>query len=104
MSRGDRDRQYPLGCPGRMGDDATMMALIDNSAASAEVRPIYDGTRKTRGADWIIDFWRALATAPAMLKRSSCGCGSGRRLPSYRRFRWDQPIEPRRQDRRLEPV
>ena len=36
-----------------------MMALIDNSAASAEVHSIYDGTRKTRGVDWINNFSQA---------------------------------------------
>jgi hypothetical protein len=32
------------------------MALIDNSAASAKVHSIYDGSRKTRGVNWINNF------------------------------------------------
>jgi hypothetical protein len=34
------------------------MALIDNSAASAELPAIYDGTRKTCGVDLVNNFWQ----------------------------------------------
>jgi hypothetical protein len=39
-----------------------MMTLINNSAASPKVHAIYDGTCKTRGIDWINNFWQAPPT------------------------------------------
>ena len=43
--------------------------LIDESAASSEVRSVYDDIKKTRDTDYINNFWRALANDPATLKR-----------------------------------
>ena len=43
--------------------------LIDDAAASPEVRAVYDDIRKTRDTDYINNFWRVLASDPATLKR-----------------------------------
>jgi AhpD family alkylhydroperoxidase len=42
---------------------------IDDSAASPEVRAVYDDIRKTRDTDYINNFWQVLANDPATLKR-----------------------------------
>jgi len=45
--------------------------LIDDAAATPEVRAVYDDIRKTRDTDYINNFWRALAAGdPATLKRT----------------------------------
>jgi AhpD family alkylhydroperoxidase len=44
--------------------------LIDESAASAEVRAVFDDIRATRNTDWINNFWRALANHPPTLRRT----------------------------------
>src|ERR1700733_6930155 len=43
--------------------------LIDESAASAEVRAVFDDIRATRNTDYINNFWRVLANDPATLTR-----------------------------------
>jgi AhpD family alkylhydroperoxidase len=48
----------------------TMVPLIEYGDASAEVRAVYDDIMKTRGTDWINNFWKALANDPASLKRT----------------------------------
>ena len=42
---------------------------IADSAASAEVRAVFDDIRQTRETDYINNFWRALANDPVTLKR-----------------------------------
>lgn len=42
---------------------------IEYAAASAEVRAVYDDIMKTRGTDWVNDFWKVLAHDPATLRR-----------------------------------
>ena len=44
--------------------------LIEESAASAEVRAVFDDIRATRNVDWINNFWKALANDPATLRRT----------------------------------
>ena len=44
--------------------------LIEESAASAEVRAVFDDIRDTRNVDWINNFWKALANDPATLRRT----------------------------------
>jgi AhpD family alkylhydroperoxidase len=44
--------------------------LIEESAASAEVRAVFDDIRETRDVDWINNFWKALANDPATLRRT----------------------------------
>jgi AhpD family alkylhydroperoxidase len=44
--------------------------LIEYSAASAEVRAVYDDIMATRQTDYINNFWKALAHDPAALKRT----------------------------------
>jgi AhpD family alkylhydroperoxidase len=48
----------------------TMVPLIEYGDASAEVRAVYDDIMKTRGTDWINNFWKALANDPAILRRT----------------------------------
>src|ERR1700721_2665987 len=43
--------------------------LIDEQAASAEVRAVFDDIRTTRKTDWINNFWKALANHPPTLRR-----------------------------------
>jgi AhpD family alkylhydroperoxidase len=43
--------------------------LIEYADASPEVRAVYDDIMKTRGSDWINNFWKALANNPAELRR-----------------------------------
>ena len=43
--------------------------LIEESAASTEVRAVFDDIRATRKVDWINNFWKALANHPPTLRR-----------------------------------
>lgn len=47
----------------------SLVKLIEYDAAPAEVRAVYDDIMKTRGVDWINNFWKALAHDPAQLRR-----------------------------------
>jgi hypothetical protein len=47
----------------------SLVTLIEYDAAPAEVRAVYDDIMKTRGTDWINNFWKALAHDPAQLRR-----------------------------------
>ena len=42
--------------------------LVSDDDASIEVMAVYDDIRQARGADFINNFWRALAVNPALLK------------------------------------
>ena len=44
--------------------------LIEESAASPEVRAVFDDIKTSRNTDWINNFWRALANHPPTLKRT----------------------------------
>jgi AhpD family alkylhydroperoxidase len=44
--------------------------LIDESAAGPEIRAVFDDIRATRQVDWINNFWKALASDPATLRRT----------------------------------
>jgi AhpD family alkylhydroperoxidase len=46
-----------------------LVTLVEYDGASAEVKSIYDDIMKTRGVDWINNFWKALANDPAQLRR-----------------------------------
>jgi AhpD family alkylhydroperoxidase len=48
----------------------TMVPLIEYDRASAKVRAVYDDIMKTRGTDWINNFWKALANDPPTLRRT----------------------------------
>jgi AhpD family alkylhydroperoxidase len=48
----------------------TMVPLIDYPDASPEVRAVYDDIMRTRGTDWINNFWKALANDPPTLRRT----------------------------------
>jgi len=67
-------RQEPLSNMGLiyrepMEGNVPLVTLIEYAGASAEVRAVYDDIMKTRGVDWINNFWKALANDPAQLKR-----------------------------------
>jgi AhpD family alkylhydroperoxidase len=47
----------------------SLVPLIEYNDASAEVRAVYDDIMKTRGVDWINNFWKALANDPKELAR-----------------------------------
>jgi AhpD family alkylhydroperoxidase len=47
----------------------TAAPMIDDAAASAEVKAVFDDIKKTRDTDYINNFWRVLASDPATLKR-----------------------------------
>ena len=47
----------------------SLVKLIDYAEASAEVKAVYDDIMKTRGIDWINNFWKALANDPRELRR-----------------------------------
>ena len=46
-----------------------LVKLIEYSEASAEVKAVFDDIMKTRGVDWINNFWKALANDPKELRR-----------------------------------
>lgn len=46
-----------------------MATLIEESAASVDVAAVYADIKATRNIDWINNFWKAIATHPATLKR-----------------------------------
>jgi AhpD family alkylhydroperoxidase len=46
-----------------------LVKLIDYAEAGAEVKAVYDDIMKTRGVDWINNFWKALANDPKELRR-----------------------------------
>lgn len=48
----------------------TLARLIEYADAPPEVRAVYDDIMKTRGVDWINNFWKALAGDPALLGRT----------------------------------
>lgn len=47
----------------------SLLPLIEYTDASPEVRAVYDDIMRTRGTDWINNFWKALANDPALLAR-----------------------------------
>ena len=46
-----------------------LVKLIEYRDAREEVRAVYDDIMKTRGVDWINNFWKALANDPRELAR-----------------------------------
>ena len=44
--------------------------LIDENAASPEVRAVFEDIKASRNTDWINNFWKALANDPATLRRT----------------------------------
>jgi len=46
------------------------LGLIEYKDASPEVRAVYEDIMATRKADWISNFWKALAHDPVTLKRT----------------------------------
>jgi AhpD family alkylhydroperoxidase len=47
-----------------------MVRLIEYGEGSPEVRAVYDDIMRTRGIDWINNFWKALANDPTTLQRT----------------------------------
>jgi AhpD family alkylhydroperoxidase len=46
-----------------------LVRLVEYADAPPEVRSVYDDIMKTRGVDWINNFWKALANRPEELAR-----------------------------------
>jgi AhpD family alkylhydroperoxidase len=46
------------------------LGLIEYKDASPEVRAVFDDIMATRKIDWINNFWKALASDPATLRRT----------------------------------
>lgn len=46
------------------------LGLVEYSEASPEVRAVYDDIMRTRGTDWINNFWKALAHDLPTLRRT----------------------------------
>ena len=46
-----------------------LVKLIEYRDAPPAVRAVYDDIMRTRGTDWINNFWKALANDPAALRR-----------------------------------
>ena len=44
--------------------------FIEEAAASADVRAVYEDIKATRKVDWINNFWKVLANNPASLKQT----------------------------------
>lgn len=44
--------------------------FVEEAAASAEVRAVYEDIKATRKVDWINNFWKVLANNPAGLKQT----------------------------------
>ena len=48
----------------------SLVTLIEYADASPDVRSVYDDIMKTRGTDWVSNFWKALGNDPATLART----------------------------------
>jgi AhpD family alkylhydroperoxidase len=46
-----------------------LVKIIEYAEASPAVKVVYDDIMKTRGVDWINNFWKALANDPQQLAR-----------------------------------
>jgi len=46
-----------------------LVRMIEVAEAPPEVRAVYDDIMKTRGTDWVNNFWKVLANDPATLRR-----------------------------------
>ena len=47
----------------------SLVRIIEYADASPEVKVVYDDIMRTRGVDWINNFWKALANDPQQLAR-----------------------------------
>lgn len=48
----------------------SLVTMVEYEQANAEVRAVFDDIMKTRGVDWVNNFWKALANDPALLRRT----------------------------------
>lgn len=46
-----------------------LVRMIEYANAPPAVRAVYDDIMKTRGTDWVNNFWKVLANDPATLRR-----------------------------------
>jgi AhpD family alkylhydroperoxidase len=46
------------------------LGVVEYQTASPEVRAVFDDIMATRKADWINNFWKAIARDPALLRRT----------------------------------
>ena len=47
----------------------SLVKLVEYADAPPGVRAVYDDIMKTRNIDWVNNFWKALASDPALLRR-----------------------------------
>ena len=47
----------------------SLARLVEYDEAPPEVKAVYDDIMRTRGTDWINNFWKVLANDPALLRR-----------------------------------
>ncbi|MDN2568289.1 carboxymuconolactone decarboxylase family protein [Aquibium sp. A9E412] len=50
--------------------DTPLVPLVEYAQAGPQVRAVYDDIMRTRGTDWINNFWKVLAHDPALLERT----------------------------------
>ncbi len=46
-----------------------LVKLVEYAEAAPAAKAVYDDIMKTRGVDWINNFWKVLANDPALLER-----------------------------------
>jgi AhpD family alkylhydroperoxidase len=46
-----------------------LVPLVEYRDANPQVKAVYDDIMRTRGVDWVNNFWKALANDPAELER-----------------------------------
>jgi len=46
-----------------------LVPLVEYGEANSQVKAVYDDIMRTRGVDWINNFWKALANHPPELER-----------------------------------
>ena len=46
-----------------------MVKMVEDGSAVPDVQAVFNDIKKTRGTDWINNFWKVLATSPVTLKR-----------------------------------
>jgi AhpD family alkylhydroperoxidase len=65
-----QDSVVPILPPHNMEKVMALVNFIEYEDASPEVRAVYDDIMATRKVNWITNFWKALASDPATLKRT----------------------------------
>src|SRR5712691_7974964 len=67
-----------------MEGNVSLVTLIEYSDASAEVKAVYDDIMRTRGVDWVNNFWKARGGAQERHDRCHVHGASGGSRPGER--------------------